>query len=118
MEVPIGPVAPPELVIGAASPAISALPYTDVLVHVNVQSYYSYGSGALDSLVALIEQLASWRPPRLRLALVARNIEAAAGDGIEQLRAAAVHHRLPLYPTLDAAAVAIAAANRFAASRR
>ena len=50
-------------------------------------------------------------------AQVARNLEAAAGDGIEQLRAAAVHHRLPLYSTLDAAAVAIAAANRFAASR-
>ena len=118
MEVPIGPAAPPELVTRALDPAISAHPYSDVLVHVNVQSYYSYGSGALDALTTLVEQLASWRPERLRLALVARNLEAATGDGIERLRTAAVHHRLPLYSTLDAAAVAIAAANRFAASRQ
>ena len=118
MEVPIGPAAPPELVTRALDPAISAHPYSDVLVHVNVQSYYSYGSGALDALTTLVEQLASWRPEQLRLALVARNLEAATGDGIERLRTAAVHHRLPLYSTLDAAAVAIAAANRFAASRQ
>ena len=118
MEVPIGPAAPPELVTRALDPAISAHPYSDVLVHVNVQSYYSYGSGSLDALTTLVEQLASWRPERLRLALVARNLEAATGDGIERLRTAAVHHRLPLYSTLDAAAVAIAAANRFAASRQ
>ena len=118
MEVPIGPAAPPELVTRALDPAVSAHPYSDVLVHVNVQSYYSYGSGALDALTTLVEQLASWRPERLRLALVARNLEAATGDGIERLRTAAVHHRLPLYSTLDAAAVAIAAANRFAASRQ
>jgi hypothetical protein len=29
-----------------------------------------------------------------------------------------MHHGLPLYPSVDAAAVAIAAANRFAASRQ
>ena len=118
MEVPIGPVAPPDLVTRALDPAVSAHPYSDVLVHVNVQSYYSYGSGALDSLLALVEQLASWRPGQIRLALAARNLDAAAGDGIDRLRAAAAHHGLPLYPTLDGAAAAIAAANRFAASRQ
>jgi hypothetical protein len=87
-------------------------------VHVNVQSYYSYGSGALDSLLALMDQLASWRPRQIRLALAARNLDAATGDGIDRLHAAAVQHGLPLYPTLDAAAVAMAAASRFAASRR
>jgi len=118
MEVPIGPAAPPDLVTRALDPAISAHPYSDVLVHVNVQSYYSYGSGALDSLLALVEQLAAWRPGQIRLALAARNLDAAAGDGIDRLRAAAAHHGLPLYPTLDGAAAAIAAANRFAASRQ
>jgi acyl-CoA synthetase (NDP forming) len=116
MEVPIGPAAPPELVTRALDPVVAAQPYSDVLVHVNVQSYYSYGSGALDSLLALVAQLASWRPEHLRLALAARNLDAAAGDGIDQLRAAAARHELPLYPTLDAAAAAIAAARRFAAS--
>jgi acyl-CoA synthetase (NDP forming) len=116
MEVPIGPAAPPELVTRALDPVVAAQPYSDVLVHVNVQSYYSYGSGALDSLLALVAQLASWRPEHLRLALAARNLDAAAGDGIDQLRTAAARHGLPLYPTLDAAAAAIAAARRFAAS--
>jgi acyl-CoA synthetase (NDP forming) len=116
MEVPIGPAAPPELVTRALDPVVAAQPYSDVLVHVNVQSYYSYGSGALDSLLALVAQLASWRPEHLRLALAARNLDAAAGDGIDQLRAAAARHGLPLYPTLDATAAAIAAARRFAAS--
>jgi acyl-CoA synthetase (NDP forming) len=118
MEVPIGPAAPPDLVTRALDPAVGARPYSDVLVHVNVQSYYSYGSGALESLLALVEQLASWRPEQLRLALAARNLDAATGDGIDRLRAAAVRARLPLYPTLDAAAVAIAAATRFTDSRR
>ena len=47
VEVPIGPASPPDLAARVLGPVLASQAYPDILLHVNVQSYFSYGTGDL-----------------------------------------------------------------------
>ncbi|MET7393980.1 acetate--CoA ligase family protein [Dactylosporangium sp. NPDC005572] len=112
VEVPIGPASPPDLAARVLGPVLAGQSYPDVLLHVNVQSYFSYGTGDLAPLVDLLGRL-----PELtgaaRVTVAARNLDTAPGDAADRIGAAAVAAGVPLYGTLDAAATAIAAVKRW-----
>jgi acyl-CoA synthetase (NDP forming) len=116
VEIPFGPVTPADTLRAVLDPMLAAQPYPDVVVHVNVQAYYSYGEAGIVPLAGQLEALASGVWPHTRLAVVARNLECAPGPDAERLRQAMVELDLPLFPHFDEAAAAIAAAQRFAAA--
>jgi len=117
LEIGIGPASGPDVVNGVLDVVLPAQPYPDVLVHVNVQAYYGYGTGGVAPLIELIPLLAGSRTHGARLALVARNLDVAPGGDLEAVLTAAADAGLPLMRTLDEAAVAIAAAKRHARNR-
>src|SRR5690606_6094261 len=114
--IPFGPVVPPGTLPRVLDPVLAAQPYADVLVHVNVQAFYSYGEAGIAPLVDQLEALAAGAWPATRLAVVVRNLECAPGADAERLREALVGLDLPLFRDFDEAATAIAAAQRFAAA--
>ena len=117
VEIPFGPVAPAGTLPKVLDPVLNAQPYPDVLVHVNVQAYYSYGEAGIAPLVGQLEALAAGVWPASRLAVVVRNLECASGPDAERLRQALVDLGLPLFRDFDEAAIAIAATQRFARAR-
>jgi len=110
LEVPIGPAAPDDAFARVLDPLLAKEPMDDVLLHVNVNAYYGYGSGA----APLLRQFEHLRPDtrRSRLTLVLRNLDAAPADERDAIVAAAP---VPAYRTLAEAATAIAATKRFRA---
>jgi acyl-CoA synthetase (NDP forming) len=116
LEIPFGPVAPTDALRQVLWPVLDGAPYADVLVHVNVAAYYSYGDAGLAPLLAQLDDLVAAELPA-RIAVVARNLECATGGDADGLRAHAAALGLSLHADLDQAAVAIAAVRRFAAAR-
>jgi acyl-CoA synthetase (NDP forming) len=112
LEVGIGPKTEPGVFSQVLDVVLADQPVSDVLLHVNVQSYYSYGTSGIDRLLATLGDLGDTSWPNVRLALVARNNEAAPGAEIDLLYAAARDARVPLYRTFDEAATAIAVGKR------
>ncbi|MFC5950428.1 acetate--CoA ligase family protein [Pseudonocardia lutea] len=118
LEVPVGPASPTGIVGNALAPILAAdgQPYLDLLVHVNVASYYSYGTAGLAPLVAELQDLVARRYP-VRLAVVTRNADVAAGEDADLLRRFVTDTGIRVHPSFDEAARAIAAAQRFDARR-
>ncbi|GGM58774.1 hypothetical protein GCM10007977_070400 [Dactylosporangium sucinum] len=116
VEVPIGPASAPDLAARVLGPVLAGQPYPDVLLHVNVQSYFSYGTGDLTPLVDLLGRLPELAGPA-RVTVAARNLDTAPGDAADRIGAAAVAAGVPLFGTLDAAATAIAAVKRWTRSQ-
>jgi acyl-CoA synthetase (NDP forming) len=116
IEIPLGPATGPDAFAAVLDPLLQAQPFADVLLHVNVQSYYGYGAAGAEPLLPLLEQLASAAWHGARAALVLRNLECAPGADLAAILDAADAARVPAYRTFDEAAVAIAAAHRFARS--
>ncbi len=117
LELPVGPATAPDALPRALGALLSEQPFADVLVHVNVQSYYGYGDRGADPLAALVEQLGAPRWPQSRLACVLRNLECAPARDREALASAARQAGLSTFASLDEAARAIAAAKRFTCFR-
>jgi acyl-CoA synthetase (NDP forming) len=113
VEIPFGPAATVDSLRAVLDPLLDMQPYADVLVHINVQAYYSYGTGGIDPLVAQVEHLAAARWPATRVAVAWRNLDSAPPADRERLRLAAVACGLPTFNGLDEAAVAIGALQRF-----
>jgi hypothetical protein len=88
-------------------------PYADVLVHINVQAYYGYGTGGIEPLVSQLDDLAAGDWPATRVAVAWRNLDCAPALDRERLRLAALDCGLPTFDGLDEAAVAIGALQRF-----
>ncbi|HEU5158861.1 MAG TPA: acetate--CoA ligase family protein [Streptosporangiaceae bacterium] len=114
LEIPIGPRGDPDLVRQAVSTIVAARPYADVIAHVNVQSYFTFGTSA-DPLLAYAKAIGALRDelrrdrPGVRVTLVTRNAECAPPGVVDAVRATVRAAGVPVYPTMEAAATAVAA---------
>jgi acyl-CoA synthetase (NDP forming) len=109
LEIPFGPAVPVDALRTVLEPVLAEQRYADVLVHVNVAAYYGYGTEGARPLVAQLRDLADAAPSAVPLAVVLRNLAVAPGDDADELLAGAHPAGLVTFPTLDDAAVAIAA---------
>ncbi|GAA2210223.1 hypothetical protein GCM10009850_056820 [Nonomuraea monospora] len=111
LEVPVGPLGRAELV----ADVIDALagPYRDVVAHVNVQAFFTYGT-APEPLYACTRALAAAQAasPGVRITLVTRNGECAPAGVEDEVGRIAAAAGIPVYRTMEAAAVAVAAGGR------
>ncbi|WP_433253731.1 acetate--CoA ligase family protein [Streptosporangium sp. CA-135522] len=114
LEIPVGPRGRPELVREAIAAIVARRPYPDVVAHVNVQSFFTYGTSA-EPLYACARNLARAQEdlPGVRVTLVTRNGECAPPGVEDEVRAIAAGAGIPVYRSMEAAAVAVAAAKRF-----
>jgi len=121
IEIGVGPAAPVDVFDGVFAAILPEQPYPDVICHVNVQSYYGYGTGGTAPLCDLVRSVAAGvqegRYPATRVVLVARNLDVAPGPDADAVLATAAAVGLPLYRTFDEAAVAVAAGKEFARGR-
>ena len=89
-----------------------ACEYRDVILHINVHSFYSQGDRGVDPLLEMLEHLAAREWPA-RLAVTLRNLDCAPGPDVDVMKVAAARGRLPWFRSFDEAMVAIRAAGRF-----
>jgi acyl-CoA synthetase (NDP forming) len=118
IEIPLGPATGPDALSRALDAVLAHRYYRDALLHVNVQAYYSYGTGGIAPLVDLLEQLAATERPGTRVTLVLRNLECAPPDDARALADACTAVDLVGFRDFDEAATAIAAGQRFDRARR
>nr|WP_307845401.1 hypothetical protein [Planomonospora sp. ID67723] len=114
LEIPVGPRGRAELVREAVAAIVARRPYPDVVAHVNVQSFFTYGTAA-EPLYAYARALARAQEelPGVRITLVTRNGECAPCGVEEEVRTIMAGAGIPVYRSMEAAAVAVAAARRF-----
>jgi hypothetical protein len=112
IEIPFGPAAPLDAFARVLTPILSAQRYRDVLVHVNVQAFFSFAADGGDMLVPVIDAIAELQYPGTRVAFVARNLEVAPGVVVDALLARANETGVVVFRNADEAAVAIASAQR------
>ncbi len=112
LEIPVGPRGRAELVRETIGAAVRGRPYRDVVAHVNVQSFFTYGTAAgplLDYARALAE---AQRELTTRITLVTRNGECAPAGVEDEIGAIMTAAGIPVYRSMEAAAVAVAAGGR------
>jgi acyl-CoA synthetase (NDP forming) len=114
IEIGVGPAATEDVFHRVLDPVLAAEPFADALLHVNVQAYYSYGTGGAAPLLAHLATLAGERWPATRLTVVLRNLDVAPPEERDAIVAASP---VPAYRTFADAAAAVAAIKRFARSR-
>jgi acyl-CoA synthetase (NDP forming) len=119
LEVPVGPRGRPDLVQRAIAAIMRRRPYPDVVAHVNLQSFFTYGTEA-EPLLAYARTLAAAQRelPGARVTLVTRNGECAPAGVEDEVRAIAAAAGIPAYRSVEAAAVAVAAGGRYEAVSR
>ncbi|MGW4406094.1 acetate--CoA ligase family protein [Nonomuraea sp. NPDC004702] len=110
LEVPVGPRGRPGLVPEVIGAIVRREPYADVVAHVNVQSFFTYGDAA-EPLYAYARALAAAQEalPRVRITLVTRNGECAPAGVEDEVRRIAAAAGVPVYRSMEAAAAAVAA---------
>nr|WP_281367971.1 acetate--CoA ligase family protein [Nonomuraea typhae] len=112
LEIPVGPRGRRELVGEVIAAIVGRQPYRDVVAHVNVQSFFTYGTraepllGYADALAAAQDGVAA------RITLVTRNAEYAPAGVEDEIRAIAAAAGIPVYRSMEAAAAAVAAGGR------
>lgn len=113
LEVPVGPRGRPDLVPRVLAAIARRRPYRDVVAHVNVQSFFTYGTAA-EPLLDHTRALAGAQDglPGARITLVTRNAECAPAGVEDEIRAIAAAAGVPVYRSMEAAAVAVAAGGR------
>jgi acyl-CoA synthetase (NDP forming) len=119
IEIPFGPAAPTDAFARVLAPILADQSYDDVLLHFNVQAYFSFssdGAARLAPVVTAVSELAGqW--PRVRFWLVPRNLDCAPPTVAGALLRDARTSGLRVFSFLEHAAVAIAAAQRFDRTR-
>ncbi|MGI8336535.1 acetate--CoA ligase family protein [Actinomadura scrupuli] len=122
LEIPVGPRGRPDLVRDAVTAILASgepgrVTFPDVVAHVNVQSFFTFGTSA-DPLIAYTHAVAGMQAalPDTRVTLVTRNAECAPPGVEDAVRAVARDGGIPVYRSMEAAAVAVAAGKTF--SRR
>jgi acyl-CoA synthetase (NDP forming) len=113
IEIPIGPAVPPDLLATVLAAVLAEQPFSDLLVHLNVQQYFSFISGASGRLVPFIEAMGAASFGGARLALVVRNSECAPVEVRKAVEEACVANDLATFPTMYEAARAIGALQLF-----
>ncbi|MFI6601319.1 acetate--CoA ligase family protein [Nonomuraea sp. NPDC050536] len=110
LEVPVGPRGRPDLVRETVTGIVRRQPYGDVVAHVNVQSFFTYGTSA-EPLLEYARRLSRAQDAlETRITLVARNAECAPAGVVDEVRA--IVSGIPVYTSMEAAAVAVAAGRR------
>jgi len=113
VEIGVGPAAPVDVFEPVLDAILADQPFPDVLLHVNVQAYYGYGTAGTAPLCELVASVgaafAGARYPATRVVLVTRNLDVAPGSDADAVRNAAILAGLPVYRTFDEAAAAVAA---------
>ena len=117
IEIGVGPSAPTDAYSTVLGPILEADPFPDVLLHVNVQAYYSYGTGGIEPLLQLLRDTAAKAPPNARMVIALRNTEVAPCAARDAAFATAHEVGIPAYRTFGEAAHALAAIKRFARAR-
>ncbi len=113
IEIPLGPATGPDAFDRALDTVLARQHYGDAILHVNVQAYFSYGTGGVNPLLALLEHVAERDMAGTRLALVLRNLECAPPVDAAALTDACAAAGLVCFRDFDEAATAVAAAQRF-----
>jgi acyl-CoA synthetase (NDP forming) len=108
LEIPVGPIGNPALIAHAVQAILAVRPFADVIAHVNVQSFFTYGTSA-DPLIAYAESVGDLQRAlgNTRITLVTRNAECAPAGVEDAVRAAARRAGVPVYRNMEAAAVAV-----------
>ncbi|MBO2446774.1 acetate--CoA ligase family protein [Actinomadura barringtoniae] len=116
LEIPVGPRGNPDLVRHAVTAILAHRPYADVIAHVNIQSFFTFGTSA-DPLVAYARGVGALQQefPDVRITMVTRNAECAPPGVEDAVREVARAAGVPVYRNMEAAAVALAAGKTFAA---
>lgn len=117
LEIPVGPRGDPGLVGRAVTAILAERPYADVIAHVNAQSFFTFGDSA-DPLLAYTRGVGALQAelPATRVTLVVRNAECAPPGVEDAVREIARAAGVPVYRSMEAAAVAVAAAKNHARS--
>ncbi len=113
IEIPIGPGVAPDLLGTVLGEVLARQPFSDVLVHMNVQQYYSFVRGGSARLIPFVEAMADAALGDARFALVVRNRECAPVELRGAIDETCVAKDIAAFPTLEEGARAIAAAQRF-----
>ncbi|MFI6521144.1 acetate--CoA ligase family protein [Spirillospora sp. NPDC050679] len=116
LEIPVGPRGNPDLVRHAVAAILAEGAFPDVVAHVNVQSFFTFGDSA-DPLLAYTRSVGALQEetPGTRITLVVRNAECAPPGVEDAVREIARAAGVPVYRSMEAAAVAVAAGKRYAA---
>jgi acyl-CoA synthetase (NDP forming) len=121
LEIPLGPATGADTFARILEPLLAREWFADVLLHINVAAYYGYGPPDLAPLAELIKDTGEIKTGGTggigRVALVLRNFEVARGVDADLVAQACREADLPTFATLDAAARAIAAVQKFSATR-
>ena len=117
IEIGFGPVSDPDVLVKALDPILASQPYPDVVVHTNVQAFFSYAGDGIDRLFPIIETTAARAWPRTRLSLVLRNLDCAPPDIAARIQQTCLNANLPTFTRFSEAMTSVAAAKRHARSR-
>ncbi|MFD0856905.1 CoA-binding protein, partial [Actinomadura adrarensis] len=115
LEIPVGPRGNPDLIQHAVKAIQSHSTYPDIVAHVNVQSFFTFGNSAAPliayahSIGALQKELTT-----TRVTLVLRNAECAPPGVEDEVRTVARASGVPVYRSMEAAAIAVTAGKRSA----
>ena len=119
IEIGFGPVSEPDVLVQALDPILQTQPYPDVVVHTNVQAFFSYAGDGIERLFPIIETTAAattqW--PHTRLSLVLRNIDCAPPDIAARIQQTCLDANLPTFTRFTEAMTAVAATKRHARNR-
>ena len=119
IEIGFGPVSAPDVLVQALDPILNVQPYPDVVVHTNVQAFFSYAGDGIERLFPIIETTAAatTRWPQTRLSLVLRNLDCAPPDIAARIQQTCLNADLPTFTRFTEAMTAVAAAKRHARNR-
>jgi acyl-CoA synthetase (NDP forming) len=111
IEIPIGPGVERTAFDPVLDTILATQRYSDVILHINVHSFYSQGERGADPLLEMLEHLAGRAWPA-RLAVTLRNLDCAPGPDVDLVKLAAARGRLPWFRSFDEALIAVRAAQR------
>ncbi|TDE22784.1 CoA-binding protein [Nonomuraea mesophila] len=113
LEVPVGPLGRAGLVADVIAAITRRRPYRDVVAHVNVQAFFTYGYAA-EPLHAYARAVAGAQDalPGTRVTLVTRNGDCAPEGVEDEVRRIAAAAGIPVYRSMEAAAAAVAGGGR------
>ena len=117
IEIGFGPVSDPDVLVKALDPILEIQPYPDVVIHSNVQAFFSYAGDGIERLFPIIETTAARAWPHSRLSLVLRNLDCAPSDIAARIQQTCLSANIPTFTRFAEAMAAVAAAKRHARNR-
>ena len=117
IEIGFGPVSDPDVLVKVLDPILESQPYPDVVIHSNVQAFFSYAGDGIERLFPIIETTAARNWPHSRLSLVLRNLDCAPPEVAARIQQTCLDANLPAFTRFAEAMAAVAAAKRHARNR-